>query len=154
VTGDLLAQLFSAINPLSKDEEFSNWECSIFSLDITSGEADINGFLLQGEKLMIVGGGDIDFNTEELNIAFNTKPRKGVGLSASSIVSPYVKLKGTFASPAVALDKDSAILSGGAAVATGGLSILAQSALNRATAEGDQCGPTMEEVGEHPPIQD
>jgi uncharacterized protein involved in outer membrane biogenesis len=154
VTGDIFAQLFSALNPLAKDEEYSNWDCSIFSLDITSGEADINGFLLQGEKLMIVGGGDIDFNTEELNIEFNTKPREGVGISASSIVSPFVKLKGTFASPSIALDKKGAILSGGAAVATGGLSLLVQSMAGRATAEGDQCEPTLAEVGGHPPIQE
>ncbi len=154
VTGDIFAQLFSAINPLSKEEEYSNWDCSIFSLDITSGEADINGFLLQGEKLMIVGGGDIDFNTEELNIEFNTKPREGVGISASSIVSPFVKMKGTFASPSIALDKKGAILSGGAAVATGGISLLVQSMAGRATAEGDQCEPTLAEVGSHPPIEE
>jgi hypothetical protein len=49
VTGDVFAQLFSAINPLAKDEQYSNWDCSIFSLDITSGEADVNGFLLQAD---------------------------------------------------------------------------------------------------------
>jgi hypothetical protein len=103
---------------------------------------------------MIVGGGDIDFNTEQLNIEFNTKPRAGVGISASSIVSPFVKLKGTFASPSIALDKKGALLSGGAAVATGGLSLLVQSIAGRATAEGDQCAPTLAEVGEHPAIQE
>jgi hypothetical protein len=34
---------------------------------------------------MIVGGGDIDLNTEKLNIEFNTKPRKGVGVSGALV---------------------------------------------------------------------
>jgi uncharacterized protein involved in outer membrane biogenesis len=154
VSGDILAQLFSALNPLAKDEEYSNWECTIFSLDIESGLAEINGFLAQGEKIMVVGGGDIDLNTEKLNIEFNTKPRKGVGLSADMFVTPFVKLVGTLSSPTVGLDTKGALLSGGAAVLTGGLSFLVQGMADRASAEGDQCAPTLAEVGDHPAIEE
>ena len=154
LSGDLFAQLFSAINPLAKEEEYSNWDCSIFSMDIDSGLADINGFLLQGAKIMVVGGGDIDFNSEELNVEFNTKPREGVGVSADMFVTPFIKLVGTLQSPRIGLDKKASILQGGAAVLTGGLSILAKRAADRAAAEGDQCAPTLAEVGQHGPIQD
>jgi uncharacterized protein involved in outer membrane biogenesis len=154
LTGDLFAQLFSAINPLAKDEEYSNWDCTIFSMDIESGLADINGFLLQGAKIMVVGGGDIDFNSEELNVEFNTKPREGVGISADMFVTPFIKLVGTFQSPRIGLDKKASILQGGAAILTGGLSILAKGAADRASAEGDRCAPTLAEVGDHGPIQD
>ena len=98
---------------------------------------------------MIVGGGDIDLKTEKLNIEFNTKPRKGVGISADMFVTPFVKLKGTLASPSVGLNKKGTLLAGGAAVATGGLSLLLKGVFDRATAEGDQCEKALEKVGQH-----
>lgn len=148
-SGDLIAQLFGALNPLSKEEEYSNWECSVFAIDFVEGLGEISGFLLQGEKLMIVGGGDIDLNTEKLNIEFNTKPRKGVGVSMDMFVTPFVKLGGTLASPSVGLNKKGVLLSGGAAIMTGGLSFLFQGAADRATAEAGMCEKTMTEVGPH-----
>ncbi|MDH3931417.1 MAG: hypothetical protein OET16_04245 [Chromatiales bacterium] len=98
---------------------------------------------------MIVGGGDIDLNTEKLNIEFNTKPRKGVGVSADMFITPFIKLGGTLASPKIGLSKKGVLLSGGAAVLTGGLSFLFQGAADRATAAGGLCEKTLAEVGPH-----
>jgi len=148
-SGGIIAQLFDALNPLSEEEEYSNWECSIFAVDFVDGLGEISGFLLQGEKLQIVGGGTIDLNTEELNIEFNTKPREGVGLSADMFVTPFVKLSGTLAEPGVGLNKKGVLLSGGAAFLTGGLSFLFQGAADRATAEAGLCEKTLTEVGGH-----
>jgi uncharacterized protein involved in outer membrane biogenesis len=148
VSGDIFAQLFQALNPLAKDEEFTTLDCLIFGLDITSGKADINGMYVQAEKIKIVGDGDIDLTSEALNIEFNTKPRKGVGVSADMFVTPFVKLTGTLASPSIGLDKKGALL----AVGTGGLSVLAEAAADRAAGEKDSCAAVLAEVGDHPPI--
>jgi hypothetical protein len=147
ISGDLLAQLFSALNPFSKEEEYSNWDCSIFAIDFDSGEGDIEGFLLQGEKIMVVGGGKIDLNTEKLNIEFNTKPRAGVGVSADMFVTPFVSLSGTLANPGVGVNAKGVLLEGGLALATGGLSFLYKGMLDRATAEADQCAKVLEDIG-------
>lgn len=45
-----------------------------------------------------------DLNTEVLNIEFNTKPRKGVGVSADMFVTPFVKVVGTLASSRIGVD--------------------------------------------------
>lgn len=148
-SGDLVSQLFSALNPLSKEEEKSNWECSVFAIEFIDGLGQITGFLLQGEKLMIVGGGDIDLNSEKLNIEFNTKPRKGVGVSADMFITPFIKLGGTLARPQIGLSKKGVLLSGGAAILTGGLSFLFQGAADRATAEAGLCDETLAAVGPH-----
>lgn len=148
LSGDVLAQLFNSLNPLAEEDEFSNWECTVFRVDFESGLGDITGFLLQSEKLMIVGGGKIDLNTEKLNIEFNTKPRAGVGVSADMFVTPFVKLSGTLASPSVGLNEKGVLLSGGAAVLTGGMSFLYQGLVDRATAEGGRCEQALEAVGE------
>lgn len=144
LSGDVIAQLFAALNPFAEKDEFSNWECTVFRIDFESGVGDITGFLLQSEKLMIVGGGEIDLNTEKLNIEFNTKPRAGVGVSADMFVTPFVKLSGTLASPTVGLNEKGVLLSGGAAVLTGGMSFLYKGLVDRATAEGGQCEQAYE----------
>ena len=148
-SGDIFAQLFGALDPLAKDEEFSNWDCTIVSANIVDGQVTFDGMLAQSEKVMIVGGGSIDLKTEKLNVEFNTKPRSGVGMSADLLVKPFVKLKGTLASPGIGLNEKGTLLSGGAAIATGGTSLLVETAFDRATAEGDQCEKTLEIVGDH-----
>jgi uncharacterized protein involved in outer membrane biogenesis len=146
LSGDVIAQVFGALNPFAEDEEFSNWECTIFAIDFESGEGDISGFLLQGEKIMVLGGGKIDLNTEKLNVEFNTKPREGVGVSADMFVTPFVAVSGTLAQPGVGLNAKGAILSGGAAVLTGGLSFLYKGVMDRATAGADRCEETLAAV--------
>jgi uncharacterized protein involved in outer membrane biogenesis len=149
VSGDVFAKLFSALNPYSKTDPFTTTDCTIVALNISDGMADIAGLYSQGDKVKVVGGGDIDLNTEALNIEFNTKPRKGVGVSADMFVTPFVKLKGTLANPSVGLDKKGALL----AVGTGGLSVLAQAAVDRIAGEKDNCAKVLEEVGDHPPTK-
>jgi hypothetical protein len=61
-------------------------------------------------------------------------------------VTPFVKLGGTLASPGVGLNKKGVLLSGGAAVLTGGLSFLYQGVGDRASS-GDLCEQTLAEVG-------
>ena len=148
VSGDILAELFSALNPFAKQEEFTTLDCTIISLDISNGKAKIPGLFSQGKKIQIVGGGDIDLNTEALNIEFNTKPRQGIGVSADMFITPFVKLSGTLANPGIGLDKKGTLL----AVATGGLSVLIEGAADRATAAKDRCVEVLAKVGDHPPL--
>jgi AsmA protein len=152
-SGDIGAQLFSALNPFSKEEKFTNLDCTILGFEMNNGKADITGMLFQTEKVKALGKGDIDLNTEALNIKFNTKPREGVGITADMFITPYVKLAGTLASPSIALNKEGALISAGAAVATGGLSVLAKGAADRATGEQDRCSTLLSEVGGHPPLE-
>ena len=148
-SGDIIGQLVGALNPFVKKEPFTQWECTVISIDIVDGFADIKGLLAQGEKVLILGGGDIDLKTERLNIEFNTKPRSGIGITADMFVTPFIKIIGTLAKPRMGLNKKGTLLTGGAAVATAGLSVLVTTALNRATAEKDHCEKILEVAGEH-----
>lgn len=138
-SGDIISQLAGALNPFAEQQEFTNWQCSLFALRFESGYGQIEGFLLQSDQLMVVGGGDIDLNDESLNIEFNTKPRTGVGVSADMFVTPFVKLGGTLAQPKVGLNNTGVLLSGGAAFLTGGMSFLYTGIMDRATASFDRC---------------
>ena len=72
-----------------------------------------------------------------------------VGISTDMFVTPFVKVKGTLSSPSVGLNKKGTLLTGGAAFATGGLSLLLKGVFDRATAEGDKCEKALEMAGQH-----
>lgn len=151
-SGDILAQLATALNPAAKAEPYSRYECSIVVVSIKEGLASLDTTILQGEKVMIVAGGHIDLTTEKLNLEFNTKPRQGVGITADAFVTPFVALKGTLASPSIGLNEKGTLITAGAAAATGGLSLILQTALDRATAAINHCEETLPKHP-HPPFK-
>ena len=143
VSADIVAQLFSALNPFAEKEPYTVWECTVFALNIVDGVSTIEPLLAQSEKITIVGSGTIDFNDESLDIRFNTKPRRGVGVSADMFVTPFVRLGGTMNAPRLALDKTGVLISGGAAVLTGGISFLIKGAADRASGASDRCAAAL-----------
>jgi uncharacterized protein involved in outer membrane biogenesis len=146
-SGDILSQLFTALNPLAKEEQYSSWECTVVGLKLTDGVGKLEPMLAQEKKLLIVGAGTLDLHSEKLDIEFNTKPRTGVGVTADMFVTPFVKVTGTLAQPGLSLNAKGTILAGGAAVLTGGISLLVRGLADRATAEGDSCGKALDEAG-------
>ncbi len=151
LTNDILDQLSKALNPFAEKEKYSQLECTVIDLDLQDGQAQIKNMLTQSEKLMIIGGGEIDLKTETIKIEFNTKPRSGIGISADMFVTPFVYVSGTLKRPSLSLNRRSSLLHGSAAVATGGLTLVLRSIFNRATAHGDHCEKMKEHVGEHLP---
>jgi len=96
--------------------------------------------------MTMLGSGRIDLETEKLNLDWVTKPRKGIGISASMITNPYIKLGGTLGHPTIELKPMQAIASTGAAIATLGISWVAKGMLDRATAEKKVCKKALEEI--------
>ena len=146
-SGGILAQLFGALNPMAKEEPFTQWDFTVVRLNVENGLGELSPMLGQAEKLTIVGAGKIDLRSEELDIEFNTKPRTGVGLTADMFVTPFVKVSGTLAQPGIGLNTTGTLLAGGAAVLTGGVSLLAKGMADRVMAEGDQCVEALAEAG-------
>ena len=152
ISGDIIGQLFSALNPFSKEDKSNALDCVVVGLEMNSGMTDITGMLFETEKIKAMGEGGIDLNTETLDIEFETQPRTGVGVSADMFVTPFIKLSGTLASPTLGVNKQGVLLKGTAAVATLGLSLLAEGAADRAAGTRDRCTTMLSEIGGHPPI--
>jgi hypothetical protein len=142
--------LTSALNPMAKAEKYTKFECGIIVVDFADGMSDLGTLIIQGEKVLIIADGTVDLDTEQLNIEFNTQPRKGIGVSADMFVTPFIALKGTLIAPAVGLNQKGTLITGGTAVATGGLSLLVQAAVERVTAEVDHCEKTLPEFPHSP----
>ncbi len=145
IYGDLLNEIIATINPFSKSEEATQIECIVAPLRIVDGKlkSEPQSFL-RTSRINISAQSDIDLKTERLNVGVRTSPRKILSISAAELVNPYVKVVGTLAKPALAVDEQGVLITGGAAVATGGLSILAKAAWDRLARSGKPCETTVE----------
>lgn len=132
ILGDLFGEIVSRIDPTSHQEPYINVECQAGSMTIAEGVINLApGIALRTHKLDVGLGGTINLGTEALNLVFNTRARKGVGISASKAVTPYVKLGGNFSHPRVGVNAKGVVISGGLAMATGGMSIVAEGMWDR-----------------------
>jgi uncharacterized protein involved in outer membrane biogenesis len=128
---DILSSVFRTINPLAESEPFAELECSIIDIKIEDGVATVVDLAAQLDRLMIVGDGKIDLGTEELDLTIRTKTREGLGLSLGGVVNSLVAVGGTISEPSLTLDPAGSVTTAGAAVATGGISVLAKGLTSR-----------------------
>ena len=146
VTADILLTLLNAFNPFAKQDAATEMQCGVALLSIADGLATLEPMAFQSDKMTMLGDGRIDLGTEKLNLEWITKPRKGIGISASMITNPYIKLGGTLAAPSVQLKEAEAVVSTGAAVATMGLSLVAKGMYDRVTAEKKVCKKALKAI--------
>ena len=138
--GDMLNEILDTINPFSKADEETRINCVVLPVEINDGRLGVNPeALVQTDKLRIVSDASIDLETEKLEMTFRTTPRKGLTISAAELLNPYVMVVGTLAAPQLAVDAKGGLISGGAAVATGGLSILAKATWERLVRSKNPC---------------
>ena len=143
--GDVLDEIIGTINPFFKREEFTKLDCVVLPYRVDEGvvTSDPNVFI-STDKIHIASDGEIDLKTEKIDVNIRTTPKKSLGISAGELVNPYIKLVGTLSKPRLAVDETGVLVSGGAAVATGGLSILARAAWSRLSRAEDPCADTAE----------
>jgi hypothetical protein len=68
-----------------------------------------------------------------------TTPQRGLSISGGELLNPYLNIVGTLAAPRLAVDEAGVLISGGAAVATGGLSVLAKATWDRLSRSRKPC---------------
>jgi len=143
---DFLTQLFTTLNPFSKNNKYTQLDCVVIATEAESGVVTVFPVIYHTEQLTILSEGTVDLNTEDIKLAFNTKPRKGIGLNAGTLINPLIKVGGRLTTPAVEMDAAGGIKSGGLAVATLGISVLAQSFSDRFLSSADPCGEARKEL--------
>jgi len=143
--GDMLNEIVSAINPFSKSSTNNQLDCIVLPLEIADGGLITRPFaLILNSNVRMVINSAINLQTEKLSVQFQTTPRKGLTISAGEVLNPYVKVVGTLAKPTLAVDEKGVLITGGTAVATGGLSILAKAAWQRLVRDKDPCRAAAE----------
>ena len=140
VGGDLIGELAGKLNPFAAREPYTMLDCVVSRVDLVGGQATVSPVLMQSEKVTVVAQGKVDLHTEALALQFNTRPRKGVGISPGMFTNPFIEVAGTLASPRPGVSAAGAA----AAAATGGLTVLAQGLWDRLRGEQDLCKPTLD----------
>jgi hypothetical protein len=132
IYGDILDEILSTINPFSKDDPETRIECVVLPIEISDGDLGFSpNALMRTDKIRILSDTSMDLKSEEIEMSFQTTPRRGITISTGELLNPYVMVVGTLAAPRLAVDAKGSLITGGAAVATGGLSILAKAAWDR-----------------------
>jgi len=145
--GNLFSSIVGAVNPFARKEPYTEITCAVFPFTFKDGVmTSAPSVVVQTDKLNIISRGDVNLQTERLDLSFNSKPRSRLSVSAGSLVNPFVRIGGTMAEPAVTLDRTGAALTAGAAFFTAGLSLLAQAAFDSAWRSPDPCGKVVEEA--------
>ena len=143
---DFLTQLFNTLNPFAETSDYTQIDCAVMAADAVSGKVDVLPVIFHTEQLTMLSQGVVDLNTEGIDLSFNTKPRTGIGLSAGVLINPLIKVGGRLTAPAIEMDPAGTVVSGGLAVATLGISVLAKSVNDRFLSSKDPCGEARKEL--------
>ena len=157
IGSDVLSETIDKLNPFSEKKTRTDIECVAVHFKGSEGKfVSKDGIALETEQTKIIGTGNIDIGKEEFLLGVSPIARTGVGINVGAAAS-LVRLGGSFSKPKIVADPAGMFTSGlstGAAIYTGGLSLLAQGLLKRAIYAGSACDgdiddiPTVEELPE------
>ena len=141
--GDALFQVLGALNPLAKQEDTTQLQCAVARFTVKDGIATAaRGIAVETAKVQVVGAGTVDLRSEALDLGISPRARDGIGVSLSTPVAGMTRLRGTLAHPTIGIDEMGTVrtaASVGAAMATGGLSLLGELVIDKFTADSAPC---------------
>ncbi len=146
VSSGILHQILDLFNPVRQQEPATELHCAVVVMNLNKGLATIDPLVMQTEKMSMSGQGEIDLTTEEFELRWLTKPRKGFGFSAGMLTDNFVRLGGTLTEPQLEMMPLRAAVSTGLTVGTVGLALLGKGLWNRFTAHRKVCGRALEEA--------
>lgn len=139
---DFLAQLISKINPFIAQEEFTVAQCLVINLQVQDGVAKTEkGIAFVSDRMEITSSGNVNLAEEKLDLNIRPKAKEGLGVGMGKLTQ-MIKVTGPLSSPGIGLDAGGTVKALGSiagAFATGGASLLAEGAMERAQSSGDTC---------------
>jgi uncharacterized protein involved in outer membrane biogenesis len=134
--GGFARELTNTLNPFNEQDQYTKIHCAKFVLVANDGliETDPN-LVLQTDKINLLSKGSIDLDTEQIDLNFDSKPRKRLSISAGELINPYVRVAGTLSEPYLTINRRSTAI----AAVTAGWSIIAQAAWDRTFRAENPC---------------
>ena len=146
ISGDLATEALAKLNPLDKKSNHTKINCTAAKFDLKQGKFNtVKGFIADSQAFTITGEAKVDFNDQGIDVKVNTNPKEGLGLGLGDLARA-IQIKGTLGAPKVALNPEGIAELGatiGAAVATGGVSLLAQGQLEKLKAKTELCDSVL-----------
>ncbi|MCP4256777.1 MAG: AsmA family protein [Planctomycetes bacterium] len=145
--GDFISELVNLVNPFANKETYTTIDCDRVFFEAENGVLQTSPTVLfRTDKINIMAAGSINLTNEKIEFNIETTPRTGLGISASDLVNPFIRIGGTMGEPKLTLDPTGTLIEGSAAVMTGGLSILAKGLYERWLGPSDPCNNYTEQA--------
>jgi hypothetical protein len=147
VSGDVVTAVLSTVAMQSADDKTTHVRCGVVRVPVRNGMVKVDRTIaMETSRAAMSASGSIDLRDEGLDLGVNLVGRFGPNLGASSL-SGLVRVRGTIAEPRVGAD--AAGIAGAAAtvagaVASGGLSLLAQGLISQIAADRSTCRTALE----------
>jgi uncharacterized protein involved in outer membrane biogenesis len=144
--GDLLMRTLSLLSPEKNKDAMSDLRCGVIAFHADKGLARSDkGIAMETTGVNAVGGGTVNLATEELDLGLRPYPRRGLGVGVGRLAE-MVRLGGTLSDPHPKANTLAAVRTAvtvGAAVFTGGISLLAGGLYNLATTDNNPCATAL-----------
>lgn len=141
---NLRRELVTLVQPQRRNLPTRRIKCMSIVATATEGKVRTAPVLaVQLDDASVISHGTIDLDTEKIEFYLKTTPDERLDISFGEIVNPYIKIGGTFMQPVLAVDPKGVVFSSAAAVATGGLSLVAKGTWERLFREKDPCAAAL-----------
>jgi len=142
-SGSAFNRLADAVNPFRNVDASTELHCAVVRLPLHDGIANVDrSIAIETNKLGASASGTLDFRTETLDLSIKPQLRQGISVNVDEIAQ-LVRFRGPFTSPSVAIDAvatATTVARIGAAVSTGGASLLGEALLSHIAANpGSPC---------------
>lgn len=147
--GDLITGVLENILPSASEGEFTPFSCIVVNLDFNKGVTEFDKKIaVQTNVMNVASSGKIDLANETLDIGVKPEPRgdtADLGINVGGLAS-MVRVSGPLSAPGIGIDAfetAKAAMGVGAAIATGGMSVLFSGLTDKALADGDPCATAL-----------
>lgn len=147
IGADVVFSVLQQINPLADEEARTDLMCAALKLAIKDGVAQGEKAIgMQTDKVNVLGNAVIDLASEAVAIRVKPTARSGIGVNLGTLAGGF-SIGGTLTRPRPTSGDLTAKLQAagrvGAAITTGGLSLIAEGAFDRTFATDDPCGVVL-----------
>lgn len=145
-TDEALDRLGAAVNPFRDQAGGTALKCGVIRLPLQDGVARVErSIAIETAELGVSATGTIDFRNETLDLGLRPQLRQGIPLDVAQIAG-LVRVQGPFEKPQIAVDpakSAEAIARIGAAIGTGGWSLLGETLFNAAAGKDSPCAVAL-----------
>jgi uncharacterized protein involved in outer membrane biogenesis len=149
-TGAAFDKLAEAVNPFRAVKPSTELRCAVVRLPLANGVANVDrSIALETHELDVSMSGKLDFRNETLDLSIRPKVRQGIPIEIPQMAE-LVRFTGPFTAPTVSVDavaSATAIARIGAAIGTGGLSVLGETLLKAGSAGAGACDVALGKGG-------
>jgi hypothetical protein len=110
IGGDVLTQLFDALNPLAQKQSLTTMTCAVLQGPLSRGRLVLSrGLAAETGTVNFIGSGTVELGSERLDLAIRTSAQQGLGVSVADIASSLIRIRGTLGQPSIAVDPKGAV---------------------------------------------